>query len=82
MQCYSTCFDETTTKIPLPTQSALYNPSSYTWIPYLQMCVCYNHLGEYEKASYYIALAAKYIPNDPRIINNRKYFDDILCNGE
>lgn len=46
------------------------------------MSVCYNHLGDHEKASYYNELAAKYIPNDPKIINNRKYFDDILCNGE
>ncbi|MGI8282790.1 tetratricopeptide repeat-containing glycosyltransferase family 2 protein [Bacillus mycoides] len=71
---------KTATKIPIPTKAILYNPASYTWIPYLQMCVCYNYLGDHQKAFYYNELAAKYIPNDPKIIHNQKYFDDILPN--
>ncbi|WP_242854421.1 glycosyltransferase family 2 protein [Oxobacter pfennigii] len=54
------------------------NHSCWTWLPHLQLCVCYDRLGEHELASRHNELAAQYIPDDPRIDFNRKYFENKL----
>lgn len=45
----------------------------WTWVPHLQLCVCYDRMGNYELAYHHNELAAAYIPDDPNIINNRAY---------
>lgn len=70
----------TATEVPLPTDAPFQNKASYTWVPYLQMCVCYSRLGDQEKGVYYNELAAKYVPDLPAITYNRRYFADILKN--
>ncbi len=54
------------------------NHSTYTWLPAIQLCVCYAKRGEYEKSNYYNELAAKYIPNNDMVIYNRNYLKDKL----
>ncbi len=49
-----------------------------TWLPYLQLCLCYDQLGEYELANQHNELAATFIPDDPHILHNRNYFQQIL----
>lgn len=66
------------TEVPVPTDSPFHSPASYTWIPYLQMCICYSLIGEHEKAYYYNELAAVYVPNDAAIEYNRKYFRSLF----
>ncbi|WP_459503009.1 glycosyltransferase [Bacillus sp. C1] len=70
------------TKIPYPNEAILYNPASYNWIPYFQIGLCYSHLGDYEKASHYNELAAKYMPNHSAVIYNRQYFNTLLQSKE
>ncbi len=53
----------------------------WTWLPHLQLCVCYDRLGQRETACTHNEIAAAFIPNDPRIIYNRQYFDKVLANG-
>ncbi|MGL5717247.1 MAG: tetratricopeptide repeat-containing glycosyltransferase, partial [Paraclostridium sp.] len=55
---------------------AILDHATYTWIPYLQLCVCYSHLEDYESANYYNEKAGTYIPNDARIHQNRAYLKD------
>lgn len=43
-------------------------------IPYLQLCVICDRLGERPAAEKYNALAAEISPNHPSVIHNRKYF--------
>ena len=45
-----------------------------TWYPHLQLCVCYSELGEMERASKHNSKAKKYLPNDPRVLNNEDFF--------
>ncbi|WP_129111131.1 glycosyltransferase [Bacillus toyonensis] len=66
------------TEVPLATDSPFHSPVSYTWIPYLQMCICYSKLGEQDKAYYYNELAASYVPNNAAIEYNRKYFRGVF----
>ena len=46
----------------------------YTWAPALQLCVCYNYVGDIEKANYYNDLVLKYRPNDSRALHNKNIF--------
>ena len=50
----------------------LYN----TWIPSIQLCVCYSSLGYLEKAYYYNELANIYSAPIDKIEYNRKYLKE------
>lgn len=53
----------------------------YGYIPYIQLCVCYDKLGDYKKASYYNEKAGELKPNDNSVEYNRKYFNSINYNN-
>ncbi len=50
----------------------------YDFIPNIQLCVCYDRLGDHEKAYYYNEEAGKFKPNSPNYIHNKEYFERIL----
>ncbi|MET3848583.1 glycosyltransferase [Paenibacillus sp. OAE614] len=50
----------------------------WTWVPNLQLCVCYYRIGDYSRAFYHNELAAKYRPQDPHILHNRKLLEGVL----
>jgi glycosyltransferase involved in cell wall biosynthesis/predicted SAM-dependent methyltransferase len=56
---------------------ASYQPGYYTWMPCLQLCVCYNAIGDVQKAYEWNERALSYRPEDQRMINNK----NILENG-
>lgn len=47
--------------------------TAWTWVPHIQLCVCYDRLGEYELAYHHNEMAAKFIPDDPSVLHNREY---------
>ncbi|MFD1778251.1 glycosyltransferase [Fredinandcohnia salidurans] len=52
-----------------------FNEAYTTWVPHLNLCVCYYYLGEYEKAYYHNEIARKYRPEDESVINNKKLLE-------
>ncbi|MCM3786333.1 glycosyltransferase family 2 protein [Neobacillus mesonae] len=52
--------------------------SSWTWIPHLQLCVCYDRLGNLEQANYHNELALSYHPSHPSMLYNQKYLREKL----
>lgn len=46
-----------------------------TWIPHIQLCVCYDALGDYKKANYHNESAGAYRPNDPKYMHNKSYLE-------
>lgn len=48
----------------------------YGYIPNLQLAVCYDRLGQWEKASEYNESAAKLKPDSEAVIANRNYFEN------
>lgn len=46
----------------------------YGYIPCMQLCVCYDALGQREKAILYNERAAEFKPNSPAVAANRRYF--------
>jgi len=49
-----------------------YQPEYYTWLPCLQLCVCYNAIGDVKKAHKYNEKVLNYRPKDSRAISNKK----------
>lgn len=58
-----------------------YMKDCYDFIPYLQLCVCYDRLGNHELASAYNESAGKLKPNHASYLANKKYFEKILKNS-
>lgn len=63
-----------------PTQGFV-NKAVSTWLPHIQLCVCYYKLGQIEKSFMHNEEAAKYIPNSPMVIENRKFLEKLVNNN-
>lgn len=50
------------------------------FIPYIQLCVLYDRLGETERANFYNEKAGTIKPNDESYLSNKKYFQSKLGN--
>ncbi|MCU6793726.1 glycosyltransferase [Paenibacillus sp. WQ 127069] len=63
------------TELKKPTDSfAILQHSNWTWVPHLQLCVCYDRLGQRELAFRHNEIAAGFVPNEPSVVGNRAYF--------
>lgn len=60
------------------TSGAFIQQECYDFIPYVQLCVCYDCMGEHEKALYYHQQAAKLKPTHPIVQKNNEYFKAYL----
>lgn len=49
----------------------------WTWKPYIQLCVCYNRVGNIDKAYIYHEKAKSLQPKNEYIIQNSKFFESI-----
>mgnify|MGYP000870033800 FL=1 len=58
--------------------SGFYNPAYSTWLPHLQLCVCYSRAGEYRLAHLHNEVVLKYRPGDERALQNREYLKPFL----
>jgi glycosyltransferase involved in cell wall biosynthesis len=50
----------------------------WTWLPHLQLCVCYDRLGKHELAYKHNEIARKYRPDSTQVLYNKKYLDGVL----
>ncbi|MFD3156143.1 glycosyltransferase [Haloimpatiens sp. FM7330] len=54
-----------------------FDNSCWTWLPHLQLCVCYDKLGNHKLAYEHNEMAAKYVPNNTCILHNEEYFEKL-----
>ena len=54
----------------------------YGYLPAIQLCVCYDRMGEYQKAQAYNELAGKFRPDSKAYQLNRSYFEAKNQGGE
>ncbi len=72
---------ELATELKYPEDNwGLFNGACWTWLPHLQLCVCYDRLGEYKLAHEHNEIARKYRPNDDQVLHNKKYLESIINN--
>ncbi|MCG7380268.1 glycosyltransferase [Paenibacillus sp. ACRSA] len=53
------------------------NEAAWTWMPHLQLCVCYDRLGNRTKAKEHNTIALAYHPTHPSMLYNEKYFREM-----
>ncbi|MBD2869963.1 glycosyltransferase [Paenibacillus arenilitoris] len=54
------------------------NHAAWTWIPHLQLAVCYGKLGLPEQAYEHNEIVLSYDPEDPNLLSNKRLLEDIL----
>ena len=54
--------------------------SCWTWIPHVQLCICYYKAGNLKKSYEHNELALKYEPQNEMLLNNKKFLDKVLKN--
>ncbi|MCI1946304.1 glycosyltransferase [Clostridium luticellarii] len=65
-------------KLEKPKNSlGFFNDACWTWLPHLQLCVCYDRLGNHKLACDHNEMAGKFRPNDKRILFNKQYFKNL-----
>jgi hypothetical protein len=58
------------------------NPTYSTWLPHLQLCVCYDQIENHKLAYLHNEVARQYRPNDQRILSCQQYLESILHGNE
>lgn len=59
-------------------QLGFYNPIFSTWLPHLQLCVCYDRIGNHKLAYLHNEVALQYRPGDQSILNNKEYLKSVI----
>ena len=54
----------------------------YGYIPYMQLCVCFDRLGDHKKAREYHLLARELKPEAEAVKQNQLYFDKLFQDEE
>ena len=62
--------------LPEKGSAAIHNKDYYTWIPSLQLCLCYFKMGNLNCAYFFNELTAKFIPSSAKVEYNRTYFKE------
>lgn len=52
-------------------------PDCRGYLPCIQLCVCYDKLGDHIKAEYYNNKAGEFKPEAPEYLNNKRYFESL-----
>ncbi|MDP4099415.1 glycosyltransferase [Paenibacillus sp. P96] len=63
---------------PPPDSMAMTSRMITTWYPHLQICLCYDKLGQRELASEHNEKALAFSPQHPSMLYNRQYFMNVL----
>lgn len=64
---------ETAAAAPFPTEG-FFSPDCHDYIPYMQLCVCYDRLGNLPRAAAYNERAGRIKPKDANVLANQRYF--------
>lgn len=62
---------------PDPNSGGFTSPDCYNFIPYLQLCVCYDRMGDHKTAEKYHRKARRLKPGDPSVRYNDRYFKSL-----
>lgn len=70
---------KTAAGLSIPQNSlGMINYDCWTWLPHIQLCVCYDRLGDHKTAYYHNKIAESFSPNNPYVIQNNEYLGKII----
>ena len=73
---------ETALNLPISEQSGGFNDmEAHTYLPCIQLCVCYDKLENHAQAEKYNTMAGKYRPSSAAYLQNVEYFDTLHQRG-
>ncbi|CAM4275194.1 glycosyltransferase [Paenibacillus alkaliterrae] len=58
------------------------NHLAWTWLPHVNLAICYDKLGQLEKAYEHNELALRFIPDDPNLLRNKQLLEEYLSKGK
>lgn len=61
------------------TSGAFVSPDCYGYLPYIQLCVCYDRMGQKKKAREYNEKAGKLRPDSPAYQYNKAYYEELFA---
>ena len=64
------------------TSSAFQFVDCYNYIPYIQLCICYDKIGNKQKSYEYNELAGSIKPYDESYLYNKNYFENYFNNNQ
>jgi GT2 family glycosyltransferase len=74
---------ELATNLPKPDVNwGFVNSACSTWLPHLQLCVCYDRMGDYRKAFEHNEIARRYRPTEEFLLLNKAYLESRLSEDE
>ena len=59
-------------------KSPFINRACYTWLPHLQLCLCYSILGDFHQAKKHNDLAAAIVPTNRQVKHNQEFLHTIF----
>ncbi|MCM3143995.1 glycosyltransferase [Brevibacillus sp. MER 51] len=66
------------TKVERPAEKLAHiDHVAWTWLPHLQLCLCYSQIGDNEKSRHHNDIAYSYNPTHPSILYNKRYFESL-----
>jgi glycosyltransferase involved in cell wall biosynthesis len=67
------------TDLPMPDNRwIIQSHASHTWLPHMQLGLCYYQIGKYELSHFHNKIALSYRPNDQSIIDNMQLLDKLI----
>lgn len=54
------------------------NEACWTWLPHIQLSICYYHMGNLEKAYLHNEKARSYNPQHENILSNKRFYENLL----
>lgn len=67
------------TQLEPPTdRTSFYIDACWSWLPYVQLCVCNYHLGNLEAAYRHNETARTMRPEDPLVLNNKSFLEPLV----
>jgi glycosyltransferase involved in cell wall biosynthesis len=61
-----------------PATAGMVDMAAWTWFPHVQLCLCYDRAGEFEKAYRHNEIALSMNPQHPSMLHNKAYFDRLF----
>lgn len=75
----ATFWYKTATELEKPADClGMINHAYWTWIPHIQLCVCYDRLGKQDLSYKHNEIAAGFVPNHSAVLYNRNYFENLF----
>ena len=67
----------TTLNEPPEIRGLFYQPHAWTWLPYMQLAVCYEKQGQIDQAIKHCEKAIEYYPDHSKLQHNLQYLKDL-----